>query len=215
MRPHSWSVRSTSPCSAALSEMLAACAIALPPRALIPAAISSQAPAFRLEITTFAPASAIRSAIARPIPRVEPVMRATRPVMSNNTFVTSISVRWLAEGESMDLAFSPEERAFRDEVREFIATHLPPDVRRKVQARDRLGTDRAPHLPRRDQLRLGATAAALRPAHGRAGDHRVRERRAARAVSADDSQRRRVLVPGLLRARRRLRPRLAADQRRA
>jgi alkylation response protein AidB-like acyl-CoA dehydrogenase len=41
----------------------------------------------------------------------------------------------------MDLAFSPEERAFRDEVREFIATHLPPDVRRKVQAGDPLGKD--------------------------------------------------------------------------
>ena len=38
----------------------------------------------------------------------------------------------------MDLAFSPEERAFRDEVREFIATHLPDDIRRKVQAGDPL-----------------------------------------------------------------------------
>ena len=41
----------------------------------------------------------------------------------------------------MDLAFSPKERAFRDEVREFIATHLPADVRRKVQAGDPLGKD--------------------------------------------------------------------------
>ncbi|MGD1067247.1 MAG: acyl-CoA dehydrogenase family protein [Vulcanimicrobiaceae bacterium] len=41
----------------------------------------------------------------------------------------------------MDLAFSPDERAFRDEVREFIATHLPEDVRRKVQAGDPLEKD--------------------------------------------------------------------------
>ena len=41
----------------------------------------------------------------------------------------------------MDLAFSPEERAFRAEVREFIATHLPDDVRRKIQAGDHLGKD--------------------------------------------------------------------------
>jgi alkylation response protein AidB-like acyl-CoA dehydrogenase len=41
----------------------------------------------------------------------------------------------------MDLAFSPEERAFRDEVRDFIATRLPDDVRRKVQAGDHLDKD--------------------------------------------------------------------------
>ena len=41
----------------------------------------------------------------------------------------------------MDLAFSPEERAFRDEVRDFIATHLPDDIRRKVQAGDPLVKD--------------------------------------------------------------------------
>ena len=38
----------------------------------------------------------------------------------------------------MDLAYSTEERAFRDEVREFIATHLPDDIRRRVQAGDPL-----------------------------------------------------------------------------
>jgi alkylation response protein AidB-like acyl-CoA dehydrogenase len=41
----------------------------------------------------------------------------------------------------MDLAFSPEERAFRDEVRTFIAQQLPDDVRRKIQAGDPLGKD--------------------------------------------------------------------------
>jgi alkylation response protein AidB-like acyl-CoA dehydrogenase len=41
----------------------------------------------------------------------------------------------------MDLAFSPEERAFRDEVRAFIRERLPEDVRRKVQAGDPLVKD--------------------------------------------------------------------------
>jgi hypothetical protein len=41
----------------------------------------------------------------------------------------------------MDLAFSPEERAFRDEVRSFIAERLPDDIRRKVQAGDPLVKD--------------------------------------------------------------------------
>jgi hypothetical protein len=42
-----------------------------------------QASALRLEITTFAPASAIAVAIARPMPRLEPVINATFPVRSN------------------------------------------------------------------------------------------------------------------------------------
>jgi len=41
----------------------------------------------------------------------------------------------------MDLAFSPEERAFREEVRAFIAERLPADIRRKVQAGDPLVKD--------------------------------------------------------------------------
>jgi len=45
------------------------------------------------------------------------------------------------EDRSMDLAFSPEERAFRDEVRTFIAQQLPDDIRRKIQAGDPLGKD--------------------------------------------------------------------------
>src|SRR5262249_26161613 len=44
----------------------------------------------REEITTLAPCSAIRSAIARPMPRVEPVMTATFPVMSNKLMFLSL-----------------------------------------------------------------------------------------------------------------------------
>src|ERR1700688_5019043 len=108
--------------------------MAAPPRAWIIRATSAQASPFRLEMTTLAPASAIRSAIARPIPRDDPVIKATRPVMSNNTLVTSVRAMRNGGNYPMDLAFSPEERAFRDEVRDFIATHLPDDVRRKIQA---------------------------------------------------------------------------------
>ena len=32
----------------------------------------------------------------------------------------------------MDLRFTPEELAFRDEVRAFIRAHLPEDIRRKL-----------------------------------------------------------------------------------
>jgi alkylation response protein AidB-like acyl-CoA dehydrogenase len=41
----------------------------------------------------------------------------------------------------MDLAFSPEDLAFRDEVRTFIKTKLPADIREKVKAGDHLGKD--------------------------------------------------------------------------
>src|SRR5262245_29036987 len=65
--------------------MLAAIATAvpLPYLSLISLATWSQTSALREEITTFAPCSAMRSAIARPMPRVEPVMTATLPFMSN------------------------------------------------------------------------------------------------------------------------------------
>src|SRR5260370_40293624 len=64
--------------------MLAAIAIAASrPRApLMASAVSAQASALRDEITTLAPCSASRSAMARPIPREEPVTTATRPVKS-------------------------------------------------------------------------------------------------------------------------------------
>jgi hypothetical protein len=43
----------------------------------------------REEITTLAPCSAMRSAMARPMPRVEPVMTATLPFMSNKLMYLS------------------------------------------------------------------------------------------------------------------------------
>ena len=41
----------------------------------------------------------------------------------------------------MDLTYSPEDIAFRDEVRHFIGEHLPDDIRRKVQNAQRLERD--------------------------------------------------------------------------
>src|SRR6202142_2078865 len=68
-----------------LVEMFAATANAtcLPALSLIAFATASQACCLRDEITTLAPCSAILSAMARPIPREEPVTTATFPVMSN------------------------------------------------------------------------------------------------------------------------------------
>ena len=39
----------------------------------------------------------------------------------------------------MELKLSAEDAAFRDEVREFIATSLPPDIRHKVEYGLRIG----------------------------------------------------------------------------
>ncbi|GGY38485.1 acyl-CoA dehydrogenase family protein [Pseudoduganella albidiflava] len=41
----------------------------------------------------------------------------------------------------MDLNYSPEDDAFRQQVRDFLAANLPPDLRRKVRGHLRLGKD--------------------------------------------------------------------------
>jgi hypothetical protein len=58
---------------------------------LISAATSSHGPALREEMTTLAPCSASRSAIALPMPRDEPVMMATLPVRSNSSIAFPLS----------------------------------------------------------------------------------------------------------------------------
>src|SRR6185312_9951326 len=62
-------------------------AMASPPSFLIAATTSSHGSRLRPEITTFAPASAKISAIARPMPRDEPVTTATFPVRSKSSFM--------------------------------------------------------------------------------------------------------------------------------
>src|SRR5579864_7400936 len=65
-------------------------AACFPHLSLITFATSSHAACLREEITTLAPCSAIRSAIARPIPRDEPVMTATFPDKSNKVMSHSL-----------------------------------------------------------------------------------------------------------------------------
>src|ERR1700727_2962667 len=85
IRPKASFVSSTRRRSSSLDEMLAGIGFAASrPRArLMAAAVSAQASALRDETMTVAPCSASRSAMARPMPREEPVTIATRPLRSN------------------------------------------------------------------------------------------------------------------------------------
>src|SRR6185369_10690673 len=73
--------------------MLAGTAMARPAPcvAQIAAATAAHASGLRDEITTFAPASAMRSAIALPMPRVEPVITAVLPASENNDMAGSFA----------------------------------------------------------------------------------------------------------------------------
>jgi hypothetical protein len=139
----------------------------------------------------------------------------------------------------MDLNYSPEELAFRDEVRGWLAATCPTDIRDKVtgyrglskddllrwhkilaakgwscrlaggMGRHRLGHHAALHLRRGVRPGRRADAAALRPQHVRLGAAALRQRRAEEALPAAHRERRRLLGPGLFRARLRLRPGVA------
>ncbi len=146
----------------------------------------------------------------------------------------------------MDLAFTREEIAFRDEVRAFFKDNVPPATRQKMVEgrhltkdemvdlvahpeqerlgrvalaegiwRHRLDLGAAIYLQRRASGPSGAGAAGLRRQHGRSRPLHLRQRGAEEALSAAHRQCRRLVVPGLFRARLRLRPRLAEDQGRA
>ena len=86
-----------------------------------------------------------------------------------------------------------------------------------AQAVGRRGLDAgaALHLHRGAAVQRRAAAAALQRVHVRAGDHRLRHRGAEEALPAAHGRARRLVVPGLLRARRRLRPRRPQDHGRA
>ena len=72
----------------------------------------------------------------------------------------------------------------------------------------------APHLARGDAAGQRAGAARLQHQHDRPGHRGLRQPGAEGALPAEDGEPRHLVVPGLLRARRRLRPRLAAHHRR-
>src|ERR1039457_6757612 len=81
--PHCFIVASTSCCNCSLCAILHGSEIASKPLPVNSLVTSAQASALRLEITTFAPACAISSAMDLPMPLVEPVVSATLPVKSN------------------------------------------------------------------------------------------------------------------------------------
>ncbi len=137
----------------------------------------------------------------------------------------------------MDLRDTPEEAAFRQEVRQFIEENKPkaparrrPDRRRRPRVEPQArrsglrGTDVAEgvrrrrravqppgDLPRGVRARRSADAPRRdRARHGRPDDHRLGHAGAEGAVPREDLERRGDLVPGLLRARRRQRPRRGA-----
>src|SRR5579862_5382813 len=106
--PKATRVFTTSSSSCALSPTWQGIAIARPPVWRIVAATSSQASALRLEITTRAPQLAMASAMARPMPRDEPVTTAVLSLRSKRripqlprtigyhpiTLVLALSRRW-------------------------------------------------------------------------------------------------------------------------
>ena len=90
IRPQVARVLSTSACSSSLRETLHGCAITGQPWRSNSVRTASQASALRLETTTLAPARAIASAIDLPMPRVEPVTKATLPCRSNGDGVIAV-----------------------------------------------------------------------------------------------------------------------------
>ena len=144
----------------------------------------------------------------------------------------------------MQLRDSPEEAAFREEVRAWIAANLPAESRGRRGGASRFeewgrewssklgeagyaaiswpkeyGGGGAPYSAPGDPARGARQGAGPGPhqrdraRHGRPDDHRPRQRRAEDALPVEDPLRRGDLVPGLLGARRRLRPRRRAHAR--
>ena len=125
----------------------------------------------------------------------------------------------------MDLRDTPDEAAFREQLRAWLRDNLPAEQRRRVEPqalRRRLrGADLAGGVrrPRRAVQPPGDRARGVRAPrgaaaherdrarHGRADDHGARHRGAEAPLPPEDAHGRGDLVPGLLRARRRLRPR--------
>src|SRR3954452_8896211 len=89
--------------------MRAVIAIASPPFSRIAAAASSHGSWLRDEITTLAPASAKASAIARPMPRDDPVTIATFPVRSKR-FIIGFLCRFLVSRTAPE---TPDRHRYR------------------------------------------------------------------------------------------------------
>ncbi len=142
----------------------------------------------------------------------------------------------------MDLRFTPEENAFRAEVRAFMKDNLPATIRNKMIEGRRLGKDdlvtwqrilnakgwAVPHWPKewggtgwspveiylyRDEMQQAPAPEPLPFGINMLGPVLIAfgNDGAEEALSAAHRQSRRLVVPGLLRARRRLRPRQLAN----
>src|ERR1700730_15870433 len=73
--------------------MLQAMTDASPPSSRMSWATASHASALRLETTTLAPSRAIASALARPMPRLDPVTIATLPSRLNGDGAAAVAAR--------------------------------------------------------------------------------------------------------------------------
>src|SRR5687767_7387868 len=95
--------------------MLAAIATerSFPCLAFIASTTCSHESRLRLDITTLAPASAYASAIARPIPRDDPVMIATFPLRSNKSSVFPLFMLQHQPCALQPMPSEPKERVFR------------------------------------------------------------------------------------------------------
>src|SRR5882724_5100943 len=85
-------------------------AVASNPSLLTALATSSHLSAFRLEMTTFAPARANASAIERPMPFVEPVTIATLSLRLNSSFDILIPVQLHVSKDGYPLASADPHR---------------------------------------------------------------------------------------------------------
>jgi alkylation response protein AidB-like acyl-CoA dehydrogenase len=74
----------------------------------------------------------------------------------------------------MDLTFTPRERAFREEVGEFVTTHLPAEIRQKVKAGDHLAKDDY-YCWHRIQFERGWAAPSWPAAYGGTGWDAIRQ----------------------------------------
>ena len=142
---------------------------------------------------------------------------------------------------AMDLTLSPAEEAFRDELREWLAANNPGrepagdeaafqfrlDWQRQLHDAGWAGVSWPKEYGGRGatlveqaifneevvRARTPSVANVLAPRDGRPDRHRARHRGAAKALPAADPVGRRDLVPGVLRAGRRLGPGVAEDAR--
>ena len=146
----------------------------------------------------------------------------------------------------MDLSFSKEEMAFRDEVRAFFRDNVPPETRRKLVEGRHLSKDEmvawwrilnkkgwgVSHWPKEyggtgwtsvqhyifnEELQMHPAPAPLAFGVSMVGPviYTFGNEEQKKQLPAAHRQCRRLVVPGLFRARLRLRPRLAEDQGRA